>query len=76
MIVPKDIKVTLARYLYGLGITRDFIMPGFEGFCRTLNYRTLNYRYRYNVGVLSEQLERKFEKQGKPDAGEDDDEVN
>jgi hypothetical protein len=71
MIVPKDIKVTFARYLYGLGITRDFIMPGFEGFCRTLNYR-----YRYNVGVLSSQLERKFEEQGKPDAGEDDDEVN
>jgi hypothetical protein len=70
-IVPKDIKVTLARYLYGLGITRDFIMPGFEGFCRTLNYR-----YRYNVGVLSEQLERKFEEQGKPVAGEDDNEVN
>jgi FRG domain len=71
VIVPKDIKVTLARYLYGLGITRDFIMPGFEGFCRTLNYR-----YRYNVGVLSSQLERKLEEQGKPDAGEDDDEVN
>jgi len=52
MIVPKEAKVALARYLYGLGITHDFIMPGFAGFCETLGYR-----HHYNVGILSRHLE-------------------
>ena len=33
MTVPRAIKVTLARYLHGIGITHDFIMPDFAGFC-------------------------------------------
>jgi hypothetical protein len=48
----QNCEVTLARYLYGLGITHDFIMPGLAGFSATLLYR-----YHYNVGVQSKHLE-------------------
>src|SRR4051812_11603349 len=52
ILVPRKIKVTLARYLHGLGVTHDFIMPGFAGFCETVAYR-----HHYNNGIRSKNLD-------------------
>jgi len=52
LIVPRDVKVTLARYLHGIGITHDFIMPDFAGFCLALGYR-----FHYNVAIRSSALD-------------------
>jgi FRG domain-containing protein len=67
VLIPKEIKAALARFLYGVGIRRDFIMPGFEGFCETLSYR-----YNNNVNIPAISLEKRDEERGIPDVEEGD----
>lgn len=51
LVVSRDVKETLVRYLYGIGMTNELIMPGLAGFCSSLSYR-----YKYNVGIRSRSL--------------------